>query len=89
MRFVLVNGRSPFRQSCCAKCQQPIEAGYLREVGTHLIYCDHACYADHCNSTAQLLESHARSGVSPLDRLMGFPSTRRARDQEEITDRIC
>jgi hypothetical protein len=40
-------------------CEKPIAAGYLREFGTHLTYCDHDCYADHCNSAVRLLESHA------------------------------
>jgi hypothetical protein len=61
MRFLLVNGRSPCRQSFCAMCNRPIGASYLREVGTHLIYCDHDCYADHCESVALLFESHARA----------------------------
>lgn len=61
MRFVLVNFRSPCRQSFCAMCNRPIGASYLREVGTHLIYCNHDCYADHCESAILLVESHARA----------------------------
>jgi hypothetical protein len=57
MRFVLVNGRPPRRQSFCLMCAQPIGASYLREIGTHLTYCDHDCYADHCNSAFLLLEN--------------------------------
>jgi hypothetical protein len=37
-------------------CAQPIGANYLREIGTHLTYCDHTCYADHCESAFLLLE---------------------------------
>ena len=48
MRFILVNGRTPCRQSACALCSKPIGAGYLREIGTRLPYCDADCYADHC-----------------------------------------
>jgi hypothetical protein len=40
-------------------CDQPIGASYLREIGTHLIYCDHDCYADHCESAFLLLENRA------------------------------
>jgi hypothetical protein len=40
-------------------CLQPIEEGYLREIGTHLTYCDHDCYADHCTSAFVLLEKQA------------------------------
>jgi hypothetical protein len=42
-------------------CNQPIGASYLREVGTHLIYCDPDCFTDHYDSAVQLLEGHARA----------------------------
>ena len=61
MRFILVNARTPSRKSRCVMCEQAIGAGYLREVGTHLLYCDHTCYADHCKSAVLLLERHARA----------------------------
>jgi hypothetical protein len=61
MRFVLVNGRAPCSPSACAMCNQPIVAGYLREAGTQLIYCDHTCYADHCMSAFLLLEGRANA----------------------------
>jgi hypothetical protein len=61
MRFTLVNGRTPFRPSFCVMCEAPISARYLREAGTHLIYCDHDCYADHCKSAVQLLENQTRA----------------------------
>lgn len=61
MRFVFVNGRSPYRQSSCVMCKQPIKESYLREMTTQLIYCDYDCYADHCQAAVQLLESHARA----------------------------
>jgi hypothetical protein len=61
MRFVLVNGRAPSSPSLCVMCDQPIGANYLREVGTHLIYCDHDCYAEHCRSAVLLLEGQARA----------------------------
>jgi hypothetical protein len=57
MRFVLVNGRRPCAQPVCVMCERPISSGYLREIGTHLTYCNHDCYSDHCNSAIQLLES--------------------------------
>jgi hypothetical protein len=41
-------------------CEQPIAARYLREIGTHLTYCNHDCYADHCKSAILLLENQAR-----------------------------
>jgi hypothetical protein len=61
VRFILVNGRTPRPQPFCVRCEQPIRERYLREIGSHLIYCDHDCYADHCNSAVQLLESQARA----------------------------
>jgi hypothetical protein len=61
VRFILVNGRTPRPESFCVMCDQPIEKSYLREIGTHLIYCDHDCYADHCESAFLLLENRARA----------------------------
>jgi hypothetical protein len=57
MRFILVNGRRPCAQPVCVMCERPISSGYLREFGTHLTYCNHDCYSDHCNSAIQLLDS--------------------------------
>jgi hypothetical protein len=62
MRFIIVNGRTPCARPVCAKCEKPISAGYLREIGTHLTYCTHDCYADHCDSTIRLLEQQAGAG---------------------------
>jgi hypothetical protein len=59
MRFILVNGRTPCRQSACALCCKPIGANYLREIATRLPYCDSDCYADHCEGAALALEHHA------------------------------
>jgi hypothetical protein len=61
MRFVLVKERSPRRQALCVSCDEPIRAGYLREIGTHLTYCNHDCYEDHCQSAFLVLESQARA----------------------------
>jgi hypothetical protein len=61
MKFVLVNGRTPRLHVSCVKCGRPIEARYLREIGTHLTYCNHNCYADHCQSAFLLLENRARA----------------------------
>jgi hypothetical protein len=57
MRFIVVNGRTPKPQSLCVLCCRPIGAGYLREIGTRLSYCDRACYADHCNRAVLALDS--------------------------------
>jgi hypothetical protein len=61
MRFALVNGRSPRPQSFCVMCEARIGAGYLREVATHLIYCDQNCYADHCRSAARAAVARVRA----------------------------
>ena len=63
MRFVLVNGRSPRSRSICVMCDQPIEAGYLREFGKCLTYCNHNCYADHCRSAARIFDHDPFSGT--------------------------
>jgi hypothetical protein len=79
VKFILVNGRTPRPHSFCVMCNQPIAANYLREIGTHLIYCDHSCYADHYNSAILLLESRARASLPVRDVY--------ARDG--ITDALC
>ena len=61
VRFILVNGRTPNAHAACVMCAKPIATGYLREFGTHLTYCDHGCYVEHCNNAVRLLESHARA----------------------------
>jgi hypothetical protein len=59
MRFILVNGRTPCRQSVCALCCEPIGVNYLREISTRLPYCDPDCYDDHCEGAVMALENHA------------------------------
>ena len=54
MNFILVNGRMPRRNSSCALCGESIRNSYLREMGTHLYYCDHNCYVGHCKSVMDL-----------------------------------
>jgi len=64
MRFILVNGRAPRPRSLCVMCDQPVGTNYLREVGTQLIYCDHDCYAAHCESAALLLDNQATASLN-------------------------
>ena len=66
MKFVLVNGRRPCKQSFCVLCSEPIEARYLREIGTGLFYCDHDCYADHCRSAVMALANLAQASLVVL-----------------------
>jgi hypothetical protein len=61
MRFVLVNGRTPCRQSFCALCCKPIGASYLREIETRLSYCDDRCYAAHYEDAVLAMGNHARA----------------------------
>ena len=61
MKFVLVNGRMPCKQSSCALCGEPIGASHLRELGTQLCYCDHDCYADHCKSAVLAIADFGRT----------------------------
>jgi len=66
MRFLLVNGRTPYKQSFCALCGEPVGASYLREIGTQLFYCDHDCYADHCESAVVALANHPGASQAAL-----------------------
>jgi hypothetical protein len=61
MKFIVVNGRTPVRQSFCALCCEPIAGSYLREIATRLSYCDHKCYVGHCEITVPALQYHARA----------------------------
>jgi hypothetical protein len=71
MRFVLVNGRTPFRQISCVRCREPIGAGYLRDVSTRLCYCDAKCYAHHhCEATVLLIDNRARASRMAADASM-------------------
>ena len=66
MRFVLVNGRTPFRRTFCLQCCEPISSeGYLREIRTLLPFCDYECYSLHRDFEA-LLESRRRAGSSTV-----------------------
>jgi hypothetical protein len=61
MKFVLVNDRTPRRQTRCASCCEPIGKGYVRELATRLSYCDHECYVGHSKIAAPALQKHARA----------------------------
>lgn len=64
MRFVLVNGRSPREDSFCALCCEPIGEGYVRELTTHLCYCNYACHFGHCKIAFSVLKERARGKLS-------------------------
>jgi hypothetical protein len=59
MRFVCVNGRTPRTQSFCALCCESIGESYLRNIATHLAYCNHKCYLDYCKVPALAPQYHA------------------------------
>jgi hypothetical protein len=80
MKFVLVNGNTPSRQSFCVLCGEPIGAGYLREIGTQLYYCDPDCYADHCKSAIMALADFARASLVVL-----VPNRMKERTEAELT----
>jgi hypothetical protein len=61
MEFVVVNGRTPRPQSFCAMCCDPIGESYLRELATHLSYCDHNCYLGSIKIAFPALQYHARA----------------------------
>lgn len=56
MKFVLVNGRTPFRAAPCVLCCEAIGESYLRDVKTRLCYCGAGCYALHCGTELMLRE---------------------------------
>jgi hypothetical protein len=61
MKFVLVNGRGPRRESFCALCCGPIGQGYLRELTTRLSYCNYNCYLGHCKLAVSVLKQRAKA----------------------------
>jgi hypothetical protein len=61
MKFVLVNGRMPFRQNYCVWCCTPICTGYLRDIATRLCYCDHQCYTLYGENSALPLGGWVRA----------------------------
>ena len=62
MKFVLVNGRMPFRQSFCGLCGEPIgEGGYLREIRTRLCYCGTECYVLKSGNALIFLKDRAKA----------------------------
>jgi hypothetical protein len=65
MNFVLVNGRTPCRNSACALCGESVGNSYLRELGTQLYYCDHGCYADHCKRVMDFHTKTASVALAP------------------------
>jgi hypothetical protein len=79
VRFIMVNGRTPRPRSSCVMCNQPVGASYLREIGTHLIYCDHNCYESHFRSAVMLLENRAIASLNnPTFRDRSTPSEERS-----------
>ena len=69
MRFILVNGRTPFRRFVCAKCGEAIGNCYLHEMATRLYYCDQSCYAEHCKSAVTNLAQRTNAalvGLAPI-----------------------
>ena len=62
MRVVMVNGRTPLRQSVCALCCEQIgKGGYLRDIRTRLCYCETECYALKCGNAMILPQNQAKA----------------------------
>lgn len=55
MRFVVVSDRMPFGHQYCALCTATLEDGYLRELGTAILYCGFGCYTEHCEAAIMAL----------------------------------
>jgi hypothetical protein len=77
MRFILVNGRTPFQRFLCAKCGEAIGNCYLREMTTQLYYCDQSCYSEHCKSAVTNLAHRTKTA------LVGLAPVRNRRSAEE------
>jgi len=77
MNFVLVNGRTPHRETFCGLCCQRIGSdGYVRDIRTQLCYCRVTCYAVQCGSTMVLLEERAKAS-RPASRTLQAMSIRK------------
>jgi hypothetical protein len=48
VKFVLVNGRTPYPQTFCMLRCESIKSGYLRATTTQYPYCDYECYSLYC-----------------------------------------
>jgi hypothetical protein len=82
MRYVLVNGRTPFGRFACAECGEAIGNFYLREMSTQLYYCDPTCHANHCNNAVVMLANRAKAalvGLAPI------PRKRSAGDEQTVS----
>jgi hypothetical protein len=47
IRYVVVNHRIPRADPCCVLCGRGLQAGYVRDLETSLLYCDPCCLAGH------------------------------------------
>jgi hypothetical protein len=45
MRCIIVNDANLKAEAFCAHCGGRIGNGYVREIGSHLTYCDYRCYS--------------------------------------------
>lgn len=66
MRFILVTGRTPLRRFVCAGCGEAIHNSYLREMTTHLYYCDQSCYSEHCMNAVTNLAHRTKAALVEL-----------------------
>jgi hypothetical protein len=61
IKFIIVNGRTPMRAPfICACCAEKLEAGYVREAGTDLKYCNLACLGFSEKTAVRAIERHGR-----------------------------
>jgi hypothetical protein len=45
MRCIIVNNANLKAEESCAHCGGQITEGYVREIGSRLVYCDYRCYS--------------------------------------------
>lgn len=60
IKFVIVNGRRPVREPCCACCAKKLEDGYIHEPSTGLKYCELTCFGFSEKMAVIAIEKRAR-----------------------------
>lgn len=60
MAFMIVNDRQPRADAYCGFCCEPIVDGYIREIGTRILYCCYEHYRAHVQSAVLAIEHHPR-----------------------------
>jgi hypothetical protein len=71
MKFILVNHRTPLRNSLCSECSQSLGPGYLKAVSTQRQYCDYDCYRRY-EARSPLTQWFTAPYVAPFEIMTSF-----------------